>query len=177
MTEEINFRLLDPARFHQLCEMYLHAKYPEFQPVDGRGGDAGIDGFIRWKEKIFQFHHPISGGLRLRKLKHYLEQARMHNGVRQWTFLCSVSLTRKAWEYIETQRTVVSFEISILAGSSLAEDILKYPHVREEFFPRETLHAVNETLSNTTEIRTKIDRRSVLSIARFLLFVGRSHLE
>ena len=159
MAEKINFRLIEnPAEFQQLCEMYLHAKYPEFQSVDGRGGDAGIDGFIRWKEHIFQFHHPLSGGLRLDKLRRYINQAQALEGIKMWTFLCSASPTKSGWEYIESQRITVAFEIFILAGSSLAEEILKFPSIREEFFPRETLQTTKDVLSHTTKIQRDVEQ-------------------
>ncbi len=150
-----------------MCEMYLHAKYPEFQTVDGRGGDDGIDGFICWKEHIFQFHHPLSGGLRLDKLRLYLKQAQMHEGIKKWTFLCSASPTKSGWEYIESQRATVPFEISIIAASNLAEEILKFPHIREEFFPRETLQTTKKVLSHTAKIKRDVEHiRQRLSRAK-----------
>lgn len=49
------------------------------------------------------------------------------------------------------------FEISILAGSSLAEEILKFSHVREEFFPREALQTARKVLSHTAKIEQDVE--------------------
>jgi hypothetical protein len=165
MVGRIDFRKIEtPAQFQVLCERLLSRMFPDFHGVNQAGGDAGIDGFCIWGEQFFQFTHPQSN-VPLRKVREDLEKAKQFVGLKKWYFLCSQSLSKATWTYIEAERVQCPFQIIIWDAAVLRELLSKQPDIVDEFLTdyakkaHEGTEAIRGDLKSLKKIVTRAKRR------------------
>jgi Restriction endonuclease len=108
---------LSPAEFQRMCAALLNRTYPNFRPVDGSGGDEGVDGWVPELEYYFQFHAP-SRGLRKTKLRSYVERVAEHHP-KKWFFITNRELTRTQWSWVDTLGVEFRFPIEVWGPTEL----------------------------------------------------------
>jgi hypothetical protein len=114
-----------PEDFHQLCGHLLAKEFLGFRPVEGSGGDEGVDGWIPETGTYFQFHAPRTH-LRKEKVSGYLEQAAKHNPMK-WVLLTNRELNRIQWKWIDAFQQRYSFPIEVWGPARIWELVAKHP--------------------------------------------------
>lgn len=140
---EICFKTLKyQQRFTEMCNLLVLAEYPDAIPIEGKGGDSGIDSFtgkILGKKRIFQykyFHEKI-GTPQKKQIVGSLETAAKLNPD-HWTLLIPVNFNTSNQIWFEGLQAKYSSQIEKIdywPEDKLKSLLLKHPTIREQFFP------------------------------------------
>lgn len=116
---DIDVTRLDSNQFQQLCGDLLVRIIPEMRPIDGVGGDDGIDGFVghlKGSLVIYQYKH-FDGRLnssRKRQITDSFNTAKEKNpGMKAWTLMISIDFTPDEQKWFETELIEKNPDINI----------------------------------------------------------------
>jgi len=131
------------GNFEKLCAQLIALEFPSARAVDGRGGDHGVDAFVGnltgagKPDVVFQFKffiETLTPG-RKKQIEESLSSALGRYRLKRWT-LCIPKVFTPAehawWERLASSKPPT--EIQLWDETVLANLLLKYPAVREEFF-------------------------------------------
>jgi len=116
---DIDITRLDPSLFQQLCSDLLVRIIPDMRPVDGAGGDDGIDGFVghlKGDVVIYQykFFDDRLNSNRRKKIVGSFNTAKEKNaGMKAWTLMISMDFTPDEQKWFETELVGKNPEIKI----------------------------------------------------------------
>jgi hypothetical protein len=130
--------------FSQLCNRLLVRMYPDAKPVQGSGGDEGVDTFVGefsglcdvYQHKFFL--QPLRSSQK-RQIKHSLDVATSKHRMRTWTLMLPKELTPaevRWFEALGAQHVGVSLD---WWGSTKLRDLLaRFPDIARDYSPRAT---------------------------------------
>lgn len=124
---------IDPIRFQQLCSALLLRLYPGLRPVDGTGGDDGVDAWDPLSRTFFQCHAPTRRVQRT-KFGQYLSQATQHSPAR-WIFITNQDFTRAQWTWVDGLIKHVPFPVEVWGVTKLGELLATHSDLTDYFFP------------------------------------------
>lgn len=143
-------------RFAEMCNLLVVKEVPGSKPLEGKGGDLGIDclkGKIDEPEVVFQ-HKYYPGRLnstRRRDIERSLERVSKLRP-KAWILCVPIDLTPKERQWFEQLRNEYpSIKLRYWGQTDLVKLLIKYPKIREEFFPQ----VMEQTVKR---IEQKIDR-------------------
>jgi len=152
----------DSSNFEKLCAQLIALEFPSSRAVDGRGGDHGVDAFVGnltgtgEPDVAFQFKffiETLTPGRR-KQIEESLSSALGRYRLKRWT-LCIPKVFTPAehawWERIASTNPLI--EIQLWDETVLVKLLLKYPAVREEFFPDRFTEAQERQLRDLVQDR------------------------
>lgn len=116
---DIDITRLDSSRFQRLCNDLLLRILPDMKPIDGSGGDDGVDSFIgmlKGELVIYQYKF-FDGRLNSSRKKQIIDSfntAKDKNaGMKEWTLMITVDFTCEEQKWFETELIEKNSEIKI----------------------------------------------------------------
>jgi len=129
---------LTQPEFDRIAELLIYRKYrhARVEPVDGRGGDGGIDVLkveTDGHTTIFQLKYFLDGfsgknGGRRRQIRDSLTSAVAH-GPDEWVLVLPSKLTRPDWSFIKTLATETEVTITVWHVTVLDNLLVEHPDV------------------------------------------------
>jgi hypothetical protein len=129
---------LTQPEFDRIAELLIYRKYrhARVEPVNGRGGDAGIDVLkveTDGHTTIFQLKYFLDGfsgknGGRRRQIRDSLTSAVAH-GPDEWVLVLPSKLTRPDWSFIKTLASETEVTINVWHVTVLDNLLVEHPDV------------------------------------------------
>ena len=114
-----------------MCAQLVLREYPGFRPVEGTGGDEGVDGWVPDRALYFQFHAPVRA-LRKSKVRSYLERVSAH-GPRTWVLVTNHELTRTQWRWLDEFQKTYPFKIEAWGPAELTRRLSPHSDLRDYY--------------------------------------------
>jgi len=116
---DIDITRLNPTTFQNLCNDLLVRIITDLKPIDGAGGDDGIDGFtgkLKGEVVVYQYKF-FDGRLNSSRKKQILDSfntAKEKNaGMKKWTLMISLDLTPEEQKWFETELIEKNTDVKI----------------------------------------------------------------
>lgn len=170
---EIDLHSLTDETFAELCHALLNQEHGEcYRPIDGRGGDHGIDGFIEDNSIIYQFKffkaHPRPATF----LKDINKVAKRPN-LKCWILVIPGEPTPKLYELIAKENANRPFNVDIRGKTWLLTLLDKHEFIRERFFPKVAKEASVQKVIDLDKYRAKKSDKQHKEIKRSLRKIER----
>jgi hypothetical protein len=149
--------------FSKLCTRLLLKMFPKAKPVDGRGGDEGLDTFIGdFGGEVEAFQHKyFLDRLRVpqrRQIERSLAQAAEHHDLRTWTLMLPMDLNPAEIRWFETLRQKYPrVPMDWWGNEKLQVLLVANPEIAEEFTAPPTV--VTIVLKNSLSLEPGDDAR------------------
>jgi len=142
MSAPFDFESLDWQKFEKLVNQVLLRVDTRIKPVNGAGGDQGIDCFIgefSGKKEVYQhkFFCKTIGPSQRRQISNSLKTARTkHKQMSKWTLVVpkTLSPSEHTW-FEEFQKKNKDVEISLMDDTRINDVLLKNKDIADKFFP------------------------------------------
>lgn len=131
--------------FQELCSELVLREYPEAKPVEGIGGDAGLDIYegispskpkVIWQAKLF--YNPLRQAQK-RQIFDSFKKVVDLPGLKKWILCLPRNLNPHEQEWLQSLRTpakgVSPVFIDWWGETKLRELLLRHPDIAMEFFP------------------------------------------
>lgn len=164
MTTVNKIRHFTEKDFQKFCSVLLCKHLPEFQAVEGAGGDEGNDGFYASKDVLFQAYAPEKWTCpKLRKkIDESLKKAaalrkKSMPKLKRFVLLTQRDLNHQANLYLHTSAEDHGFEAESWGESKLIAILTEHPEVKSEF-PEYLLPDVLEAIRATRTQQVDLER-------------------
>lgn len=153
----IDFSTLDQKKFSELCDQLIKAEYPQSKPIEGSGGDEGIDSFIgNFDEiiKVFQYKFFIKtiGNVQKSQIKKSLSVVKEKHKVNEWILVIPRNFTtREARFFLQIQKDNADIKIDYLGATELKNLLYKYKNIREIYFKEDKILKELESQGKKTD--------------------------
>lgn len=131
LTEDLS--RLAPERFHDLCGQLLVRLFPGLRPIDGSGGDQGVDAYIESSGEYFQFYAP-KVRIRKEKIARDLEKIERFRP-KSWVLLINRELTRTQCAWFSEFRSKRNFRIDIWGPAEILKHLAPHSDLRDFYLP------------------------------------------
>jgi hypothetical protein len=128
-----------PENFSSLCSRLLMKVFPGAKPVDGKGGDEGLDTFIGVFNgvcRVFQHKYFIErvGPSQRRQIERSIQKAIASHEVTSWTLMLPIELTPSEIKWFQRlQLKNPSVEMDWWGRTKLQELLANHPDVAGDF--------------------------------------------
>jgi len=131
---EVDLKSMSHESFEELCHSLLSEEYGEiYKPVDGRGGDQGIDGHTEDYSEVFQIKFYKSRPRPSTFVKD-IEKVTALAGLKSWTLIIPDNPTPRLYELIEKEKAVRPFDVQVVGKTWILALLDKHESVRQHFF-------------------------------------------
>ncbi len=152
----MDFSLLNEKKFSEMCNQLIKAEYPNSNPVEGSGGDEGIDSFIGDFDgliKIFQykfFLKPIRNPQQ-NQIKQSLLTAKEKHSLTEWVLVIPRNFTpREIRLFNQLQRDNPTIKIDYIGATELRNLLNKHISIKDSYFKEDKL--TKEIKSNSQKL-------------------------
>ena len=144
--------------FALMCTRLILEEWPEANPVEGKGGDEGLDtyiGEIGGELKAFQFKYFCD---RIRKsqraqIKNSLKTALSHHHLRSWTLILPIdmNLAEQRW-FLDLCKKHAPLQIEWWGETKLRNLLSTHPEIAMDFFEPSDAPAFREMIQKQDEV-------------------------
>ena len=152
----MDFSQLNEKKFNEMCNQLIKAEYPNSKPVEGSGGDEGIDSFLGDFDgliKVFQykfFLRPIRNPQQ-NQIKQSLLTAKEKHSLTEWVLVIPRNFTpREIRMFNQLQRDNSTIKIDYIGVTELRNLLNKHVSIKDSYFKEDIL--TKEIKSNSQKL-------------------------
>lgn len=153
--------------FEELCSRLIINSYPDGKPVEGKGGDEGVDSFVgifNGECRVYQCKYFIEkiGSAQRRQIEKSLKRAISSHKLKSWTLMVPKNLTPSEIKWFQAlQKKNGSLKMDWWGETKLQDQISKFSSLIRDFQPRQS--TTNIFLNGKIDINNS-DREEILRV-------------
>jgi len=157
-----------PKKFEELCDQLIVAEYPKAIPIEGAGGDKGVDCYLDKKSlTIFQikyFPNRLTSSHRT-QIKKSLDKASCSFSPKKWVLVIPRNLTINELGYIKDLEQEKMIPIEIWSEAKIQNLLVKHSDIAVVYFPESFMP---KAISTFGDMVAKTEREQVLNYLNIL---------
>ncbi|MEW6183306.1 MAG: hypothetical protein AB1500_09060 [Bacillota bacterium] len=149
--------------FSCLCNRLLLKLFHDARPVEGKGGDEGVDTFIgEFNGECEVFHHKYFidrvGPTQRKQIEKSLKTAINHHKITKWTLMLPVNLNPSELRWFrKLQLKYASLQLEWWGKTKIQELIARFPDLLRDFQPGPLVVFIPITNTSIDEIKASLD--------------------
>ncbi len=176
MDDKIDFKILTPKKWEQLCNDLLLYINPKIKPIDGSGGDRGIDCFegklTGGDLSIYQhkfFLNRLEKTQRRQILNSLDTASKKNKNLKEWILLIPIDFTPKELEWFEEKlvNKNPNLKIGCWGYTKMTHEINKYPKLMDAYFYN-NLQTIADKMNRQIKFITPNPLHNAIEVTNYL---------
>ncbi len=153
--QKIDLKTLTDETFVELCHALLSKEHGEtYRPVDGSGGDRGIDGYTQDYFVVYQIKFYKSRP-RPATFVREIDKVVSLSGLRTWVLVIPDDPTPKLNELIAREKAIRQFDVQVVGKTWILTLLDKHESVRNRFFAQSAKEESVQNILDFTKFRAR----------------------